>query len=63
MEAEEHLAAINIYLYEPDSLYTVHTISTFYKHDYDSQVETKRFPKSKGLFLSISINFLSNVCL
>lgn len=52
MEAEEHLGTINIHLYEPDNSYTVHTISTFDKHDYDSQVETKFFPKSKELFLS-----------
>lgn len=41
MEAEEHLGTINIHLYEPDNLYTVHTIITFVEHDYDSQVETK----------------------
>ena len=33
MEAEEQLVIINIYLHETDSLYTVHTISTFDKHD------------------------------
>lgn len=52
MEPEECLVTINIYLYEPDNFYSVHTINKFDKYNYNSHVETNALAKSKKLLLS-----------